>query len=611
MVVPNEILPESTDTVFEVLGVCTQGVVTPDGIHVANSDQEEEVVVIMWDKREEKDDEVTPIVEAIRNIPQTVVPETDLTPVTEALKCVEDAIYATEKDEQDMTPMLDALMAVRKVIEDKEYPEAQDITDELDAIARKIPTVDMSEVVALLREIATRETPIVEAPPFRFNKDGRLEVEVDRIGGGGSGGGAVDVSGNRINPATAEKQDVTNSILTTGASIQASDSFSIDAFGRWRVSQPYTIFDSKQLYDSQPLFWDDQATSGTGTTTAHNPNEAATTIGVGASTAGTRVRQTFMRFNYSPGKSQLILCTFGEIDTATGITKRTGYFDDKNGLFLESIAGTINLVRRTYVTGSAVDNKVAQASWNMDTFDGTGPSGVTLDWTKTQILYIDFEWLGVGRVRMGFVVDGKVYYAHAFNNANNLTTVYMSTPNLPLRYEISNDGNGGADEFVHICSSVVSEGGQEKNGVLQHEDTAKVSYGTGGTRYIAMSGRLKTTHISLTIDIESVSCSIFDSTKYGHWEFVAGGEVTGTITFADKVNSGFQIAKGDGTQTLAGGQIIDGRWMRGSSSDSFEIDNAVRPGAGIDGTPQTWYLVFVPDTNNTNFASSVTWREMV
>jgi hypothetical protein len=187
VVVPNEILPESTDTVFDVLGVLTQGVVTTEGIHVANSDRDEEEVTILWDKREEKGDEVTPIVEAIRNIPQTVVPETDLVPVTEALKCVEDAIYATEKDEQDMTPVLDALMAVRKAIEDKEYPEGQDITDELDAIARKIPTVDMSEAVALLREIATRETPMVEAPPFRFNKDGRLEVEVDRIGGGGGG----------------------------------------------------------------------------------------------------------------------------------------------------------------------------------------------------------------------------------------------------------------------------------------------------------------------------------------------------------------------------------------------------------------------------------------
>jgi len=399
--------------------------------------------------------------------------------------------------------------------------------------------------------------------------------------------------------------------VVTPTSIQSSDSFSIDAFGRWRVSQPYTIFDSKQLYDSQPMFWDDQEVSGSGTTTLHSVNEAATTIGVASNTAGKRVRQTYMRFNYSPGKSQLILCTFSEFNTSTGITKRVGYFDEKNGLFLESVGGEINLVRRTYVTGSAVDNKIAQENWNIDKFDGNGVSGVNLDWTKAQILFIDFEWLGVGRVRIGFVVDGKVFYAHAFNNANNLSTVYMSTPNLPLRYEIQNDGNGAADEFVHICSSVASEGGQEKNGVLQHEDSPKVTYSTGGVRYISMAGKLKTTHISLSIDIENVSASIFDSTKYGHWEFVAGGTVTGTITFADKTNSGFQIAKGDGTQTLAGGQTIDGRWIRGSSSDSFEIDNAVRPGSSIDGTPQVWYLVFVPDTNNTNFASSVTWREMI
>jgi len=376
------------------------------------------------------------------------------------------------------------------------------------------------------------------------------------------------------------------------------------------VSEPVTLFDSKQLYDNQPLFWDDQETSGTGTGSTHSVNEAATTMSVGDSTAGTRVRQTFMRFNYQPGKSQLILCTFGEIDTDTGITKRVGYFDQNNGLFLQSAEGVYSMVRRSYVTGSAVDTAVAQANWNLDTLDGNGRSGITIDWSKTQILFIDFEWLGVGRVRMGFVIDGKVYYCHEFNNANNLATVYMSTPNLPLRYEISNDGNGAADDFVHICGSVMSEGGFEKNGVLQHHDSAKVAYTTAGTRYIVAAGRLKTTHLGLTIEIENVSASIF-SNDYGHWEFLSGGTVTGTLSFADKTNSGLQIANGDGTQTHSGGYLIDGRWISQATSVTFDTPNAVHIGSTISGTPQTWYLVFVPDSNNATFAASITWRELL
>ena len=59
-----------------------------------------------------------------------------------------------------------------------------------------------------------------------------------------------------------------------------------DAFGRLRVSNPLTLFDSKQLWDSLPLLWDDQETSGTGTGTAHSGAAARTQLSVSADTAG-------------------------------------------------------------------------------------------------------------------------------------------------------------------------------------------------------------------------------------------------------------------------------------------------------------------------------------
>ena len=96
---------------------------------------------------------------------------------------------------------------------------------------------------------------------------------------------------------------VENPLPTT---IKASDSASIDAFARLRVSNPYTIFDSKQIHDNLPRRWDDQEISGSGTTSTYNTNEASTTIAVSSLTAGRRVRQTFMRFNYMPGKSTMV-----------------------------------------------------------------------------------------------------------------------------------------------------------------------------------------------------------------------------------------------------------------------------------------------------------------
>ena len=146
-----------------------------------------------------------------------------------------------------------------------------------------------------------------------------------------------------------------------------------DAFGRYRVSQPETLFDSKQLYDNAPNFWDEALESGSGITSGHDPNEAATTITSTATTAGVFTRQTFQSFNYQPGKSQLVMMT-GVLDLSgggTGVQRRVGQFNDDNGLFFEDDEGTVKVVRRSKFTGSVVDTKVSQTEWNLDTMDGS------------------------------------------------------------------------------------------------------------------------------------------------------------------------------------------------------------------------------------------------
>ena len=234
-----------------------------------------------------------------------------------------------------------------------------------------------------------------------------------------------------------------------------------DAFGRVRVSDPVTLFDSQFQYDKQPLIWnEDTANSGTAT---HLPNESAVRLRAATNNGSQVVLQTRNYMRYQPGKSQLIFVTFNFEEAVTNNAKRVGYFDADNGIFLEQDGSTLNIVRRTSTSGSAVDNEVAQASWSVDAFDGSGASGVTLDFTKTQILIIDLEWLGVGLVRVGFVVDGKIYLAHEFKNANSLTVPYMTTANLPVRYEITNSAALGATtDLKAICASVISEGGLEE-----------------------------------------------------------------------------------------------------------------------------------------------------
>jgi len=233
----------------------------------------------------------------------------------------------------------------------------------------------------------------------------------------------------------------------------------IDAFGRARISQPYTLFDSQNRYAKNDLFSESTATSGSVTYDVDASTVLMNVVGTNGSSV---IRQTYRSFSYQPGKSLLVMNTFVMDFAAENQRVRIGYFDTQNGVFLEREGSDVYITRRTSVTGSTVDTRVAQSAWNGDKLDGTGESGFTLDLTKAQIFWEDFEWLGVGSVRCGFIINGQIIVCHTFNNANNLTDVYMTTAILPVRYEITNIGASFGRTLKQICSTVISEGGYEK-----------------------------------------------------------------------------------------------------------------------------------------------------
>ena len=235
----------------------------------------------------------------------------------------------------------------------------------------------------------------------------------------------------------------------------------LDAFGRVRISTPLTLFDSTNRYESDPHF--DTSTS-TGGSITHLPNESTVRMDVTTASGSEVVRQTYRSFPYQPGKSLLILTTFVMNTAKTGLRQRVGYFSTQNGIYLQQNDSTVSFVLRSYTSGS-VDNsrEVTQANWNGDKLDGTGKSGYTIDLTKSQILFIDIEWLGVGSVRCGFVIEGKFIVAHTFHNANIYSAVYMTTATLPVRYEITNTSvTASSSSLKQICSTVMSEGGYEQ-----------------------------------------------------------------------------------------------------------------------------------------------------
>lgn len=250
----------------------------------------------------------------------------------------------------------------------------------------------------------------------------------------------------------------------------------VDAFNRLVVASPYTLFDSQNRFAADNQF---DTSTATGGSTTYLPNESTVQLSVTTSNGSEVVRQSYRTMPYQPGKGLGLLATFTMNAGKTGLRQRVGYFNTQNGVFFQQNDTTLAFVLRSYTSGAPVDTTITQANWNGDKLDGTGPSGRTIDVTKTQILAIDFEWLGVGDVRCGFFVDGQFVVCHTIHNDNVQTAVYMTTAILPVRYEISNTaGTASSSSMKQICSTVYSSGGYEQTSV---EHVATMTSATAGS----------------------------------------------------------------------------------------------------------------------------------
>jgi hypothetical protein len=306
-----------------------------------------------------------------------------------------------------------------------------------------------------------------------------------------------------------------------------------DAFGRLRVSSPYRLFDSKSILDNQPNLWDDVQVSGIATST-HSINRASVTLAVTNTSVGRRVRQSKFKIPYQPGKSQQIMLTAIPKQRVDGAIKRIGFFDDNNGLFFQQDGSGISIVIRSSVSGAPVDTVIRQDNWNIEKLNGRHYQDIIFDETKANIFAIDFEWLGVGIVRFGIVIDGILRYVHAVKNANALDSVYMSTPNLPVRYELISTSPVNAS-LECICAVVNSEGGNEIAGWPYVADRGASGFATlnDAAIYPILSIRLKAARQSARILLENVSL-LCDTNAAFYWGLFLNPTVVGTaLTFSD------------------------------------------------------------------------------
>jgi len=388
-----------------------------------------------------------------------------------------------------------------------------------------------------------------------------------------------------------------------------------DAFGRLRVSNPLTIFDSKNVMSKNNLF--DEALTGSGTVT-YTSNNSTVNLNVTEVSGDKVIRQSKRVMSYQPGKSLLNLNTFVMNTLTADLKQKIGMFDANNGIFFYADGTTLKIVRRTYVTGSPVDTEISQSSWNGDKLNGTGDSGFTLDPTKASILFMDFEWLGMGSVRVGFVINGNFIVAHTFNNANDLSTVYMQTANLPIRYEIETAATLAAGTYTlqQVCSTTMIEGGYAPEGVRQMIGTASlagVNLTSAGTFYNLATIRIKSGRPYAVIVPSGFEAAAVSNSDF-EIQLILNATPSSSFSYTSySDNVEYDL---DGTKTITGGTIVGKSYLSGkgtslvTAAQSGNFAFSYQIGQTISGTSDTLTLCAKGASANDDVVGTLKWYDL-
>lgn len=415
------------------------------------------------------------------------------------------------------------------------------------------------------------------------------------------GGGSLTVDGN---------------VVITGTANVAFGGTQLDAFGRLRVSNPVTLFDSQNRYLSGQQFSNVTATGGN---VIYVANESSFNLNVNTANGSSAIQQAKFVQPYQPGKSLLVMESFCMSALQANCRQRVGYFTTNDGVYFEADGTSLYLVIRSSASGAIVEERIAQANWNTNSFSnsvGTNPSGINLNPALTNIFWCDIEWLGVGSVRTGFIVNGQFIVAHTFHHANQSgnTKVYMTTATLNPRYEITNTGTTASNStFKQICSTVISEGGYSpattENYISSGITPTRVATGNAYTALASI--RLNPAYPDAVVLPSQLDLLLTD-VQYGQYQLVlnASNVVANTGSWSNVANSVVQINTsplliGDGT-VLFGGVT--------SSRDTLTVSNDVKARLQLsrqaDGTPDILTLCVGYGNPNADLLWRFGWEEI-
>jgi hypothetical protein len=384
----------------------------------------------------------------------------------------------------------------------------------------------------------------------------------------------------------------------------------LDAFGRLRVSEPYTLFDSQNRYIDGDQF---SSITATGGNVVYVANESSFNLNVSSTSGSSVIRQSKTVQAYQPGKSLLTMNTFAMAALKVNLRQRVGYFTEGNGIYFEANGTSLFLVIRSSTTGVVVEERIAQADWNGNTLLAGNPSGIVLDPTLTQIFWNDVEWLGVGNVRAGFVINGQFIVCHTFQHANQPgnTTVYMTTATLNPRYEITNTGStSGVSTMKQICSTVISEGGftpSTKIGYVTN-NTSPTRVSSSNTVTSLCSIRLNPAYPDAVVIPAQIDLLLLD-VRYGQFQLIENATIA-NASFSNIAGSVVQSAIH--TDTITNGTVVYAGLT--SSRDEVEISEDIKKRLQLwryaNGTPSTLTLAVAYTSTNADLLWKMGWEEL-
>lgn len=256
-----------------------------------------------------------------------------------------------------------------------------------------------------------------------------------------------------------------------------------DVVGRLKVSIPQNIYEADFEYGTQPMRWENflanTGAAGSYANVVQYPGMGGVRMLVGNNAGDLTIRQSRPYHRYQPGKSMYMATAINFGGPVANNYQRVGFFDDSNGIFFEqgvataanpsgmycvirSDAGTVNLNTGTTTSSLPTDTKISFENWYGD------PVSNLIDWTKIQMLWMEYAWYGAGCLRWGVLLNGEPYVLHEVGAGNGTYTgnpqqfPWSRTGNLPVRYEQRNIGATSANSvLVHFGVSVLVENRQD------------------------------------------------------------------------------------------------------------------------------------------------------